>query len=65
LIDENRKARGWLIFATHDVCPAPTAWGCTPEFFEEIVQYAAKSEACILPVAEAWKAIRASSKRSV
>jgi peptidoglycan/xylan/chitin deacetylase (PgdA/CDA1 family) len=64
LIDENRKARGWLIFATHDVCAAPTAWGCAPEFFEDIVHYAAKSEASILPVAEAWKAIRASSHPS-
>ena len=24
LIDQNAKARGWLIFATHDVCASPS-----------------------------------------
>ena len=58
LIDENRRARGWLIFATHDVCEAPTPWGCTPDFFENIVQYAVKSGARILPVAQALETLR-------
>lgn len=62
VIDENRSARGWLIFATHDVCAAPTPWGCTPEFFEAVVRYAVDSQARILPVAQAWKAIRESSQ---
>lgn len=61
VIDQNREARGWLIFATHDVCEAPTPFGCTPDFFESIVRYAADSGARILPVVEAWEALRVSS----
>lgn len=61
VIDQNREARGWLIFATHDVCEAPTPFGCTPDFFESIVRYAVDSGARILPVVEAWEALRASS----
>lgn len=53
LIEQNRVARGWLIFATHDVCHAPTPFGCTPDFFEDIVQCAVRSGARIVPVAEA------------
>jgi peptidoglycan/xylan/chitin deacetylase (PgdA/CDA1 family) len=61
LIDENRQARGWLIFVTHDICRVPTPFGCTPEFFEEIVQCAVNSGARILPVVQVWEALRASS----
>src|SRR5439155_1567314 len=35
MIDENRRARGWLILATHDISSDPTPYGCTPEFFED------------------------------
>ncbi len=61
VIDENRRARGWLIFATHDVCDDPTRYGVTPDFFEEIVRYAVNSGARILPVYEAYEALRAGS----
>ncbi len=61
LIDQNRGARGWLIFATHDICNAPTPWGCTPRFFEEIVRYAVNSGARILPVFQAYEALRTGS----
>jgi peptidoglycan/xylan/chitin deacetylase (PgdA/CDA1 family) len=61
LIDENRRRRGWLVFATHDVCDAPTKWGCTPDFFEDVVRYAAYSGARILPVAQALEALRGSA----
>jgi peptidoglycan/xylan/chitin deacetylase (PgdA/CDA1 family) len=61
LIDQNGRARGWLIFATHDVCKYPSPFGCTPEFFEQIVQYAVDSGARILPVVQAWEALCASS----
>ncbi len=53
LIDANREARGWIIFATHDVVDDPSPFGCNPKFFEEVVQYAVKSGASILPVASA------------
>jgi len=58
LIDRNRQARGWLIFATHDVADNPTPYGCTPEFFEEVVQYASKSGAQIVPVIKALEVLR-------
>lgn len=53
IIDKNRRARGWLIFATHDVAENPTPFGCRPEFFQDVVQYAVSSGAQILPVVEA------------
>ena len=58
LIDRNRRASGWLIFATHDVCETPGPFGCTPAFFDEIVRYAVESGARILPVGKAWNVIR-------
>lgn len=60
IIDQNREARGWLIFATHDVSRVPTPFGCTPQLFENIVQYAARSGARILPVVQAWEALSSS-----
>lgn len=60
VIDHNRQARGWLILATHDIADEPTPYGCTPEFFQEVVQYAVSSGARILPVAGALQALRAS-----
>lgn len=53
LIDQNAQERGWLIFATHDVADNPTPFGCTPSFFEQVVERAKRSGASILPVSEA------------
>jgi len=61
LIDQNCRAGGWLIFATHDICKDHTAWGCTPDLFEEIVRYSVNSGARILPVFQAYEALRAGS----
>jgi peptidoglycan/xylan/chitin deacetylase (PgdA/CDA1 family) len=60
LIDRNRRLRGWLIFATHDISDTPTAFGCTPAFFEGVVKYAVDSGARILPVMRALEALRGS-----
>jgi hypothetical protein len=62
LINENRAACGWLIFSTHDISDAPTPWGCTPEYFEDVVRCAVDSEARILPVFQAWELLSASSE---
>jgi peptidoglycan/xylan/chitin deacetylase (PgdA/CDA1 family) len=62
VIEQNRAACGWLIFATHDVCDAPTPYGCTPRFFEDIVECSVGSGARIVPVAEALDSLRASNK---
>jgi len=59
LIDRNRQSRGWLIFATHDVSDNPTPFGCTPEFFEQIVEYSVKSGAHVLPVVRALEELDA------
>jgi glycosyltransferase involved in cell wall biosynthesis/peptidoglycan/xylan/chitin deacetylase (PgdA/CDA1 family) len=59
LIDRNRQARGWLIFATHDISDNPTPFGCVPEFFEQVVQYAVNSGARILPVGQALRSLGA------
>lgn len=57
IIDDNCKARGWLIFATHDISTDPTPYGCPPSFFEEVVRYSVASGARVLPVARALDAI--------
>jgi peptidoglycan/xylan/chitin deacetylase (PgdA/CDA1 family) len=61
VIADNRAARGWLIFATHDVCDTPTPYGCTPGFFESIVECAVESGARIVPVAEALESLGVSA----
>lgn len=57
VIDRNRLARGWLIFATHDVSESPTPYGCTPGYFEDTVKCALESGSRILPVADACEAV--------
>lgn len=61
VIDAACLARGWLIFATHDVDPRPTPWGCTPDLFEKVVRRTLASGARILPVIEAWESLSASA----
>lgn len=63
LINRNKQVGGWLIFATHDVCPAPSRYGCTPEFFEHVVQCAVDSGASILPVTEALDVIQGDGRK--
>jgi len=55
-IDENCRAGGWLIFATHDISDSPTPYGCTPAFFRETVRAAIASGSHILPVTRAREA---------
>jgi len=59
IIDQNRQANGWLILVTHDVSESHTPFGCTPEFFENVVQYAMGSGAQIVPVVEALEVLGA------
>ena len=55
LIDMNNKDRGWLVFATHDVQKEPSRYGCTIDFFREIVAYCARSGAEIFAVARSCR----------
>ncbi len=52
LIRENEKRKGWLIFYTHDVSPAPSRYGCSPRFLDSTVRMAVQNGAKVLPVAE-------------
>lgn len=63
-IDANREARGWLILATHDICESPSSYGCTPQFFEDVVHYARDSGARVLPVTRALEIIRSETNAS-
>jgi peptidoglycan/xylan/chitin deacetylase (PgdA/CDA1 family) len=49
-------ATGWLILATHDVDNHPTRFGCTPEFFENVVDAVVRSGAVVMPVLAAFEA---------
>lgn len=54
LIDDNGRAKGWLIFATHDIHEVPTRFGCTPRLFERVVEHSENSGASILSVQAAF-----------
>ena len=56
-IDATVAARGWMIFATHDVADGHSPYGCTPEFFEQVVAYATRSGACIQTVYAALQSL--------
>jgi len=58
LMQENARAGGWLILATHDVDDHPTVFGCTPAYFRDVVQMALDSGAEVLPVGRAWQRVR-------
>ncbi len=55
LLEDNARRRGWLIFATHDVAPNPSPWGCTPGFLEAVVRHALRTGSRVLPVREALR----------
>jgi len=50
VIEENAKARGWLVFATHDVATSPSVYGCEPGFFDEVVRLSIQSGARVQPM---------------
>jgi peptidoglycan/xylan/chitin deacetylase (PgdA/CDA1 family) len=64
LIDKNRETRGWAIFATHDVSPNPSPYGCSPKFLLEVVEYAVNSGAQILPIGRVLEAIHSTIPHS-
>lgn len=58
VIRRHQDVKGWTVLYTHDVQMTPSAYGCTPIEFREIVRCAVDSGAEILPVAEAAKRFR-------
>jgi hypothetical protein len=53
LIDRNAQARGWLIFAAHDISKHGSRFGCATDLFADVVRAAAASGAQLLPMGEA------------
>ena len=53
LIRQNAERKGWLVFYTHDIKSNPSPYGCTPEYFEEVVKSAVESGAEIVTVRQA------------
>lgn len=57
VIDMNAARRGWLVFATHDIADSPSVFGCQPRLFEDVVAYAARSGAALVPMRDAFAAL--------
>lgn len=53
LIYANSRANGWLVLYTHDVAKNPSPFGCTPQYFEEVLRCALESGAEVLTIREA------------
>lgn len=57
LIDAAVKARGWLIFVSHDVASVPSPFGVSPQLLEHAVATAIAKKVQVLPVCEALDVI--------
>lgn len=63
LVDKNAEARGWLIFATHDIDDNTSRYGCSKKFFKEVVAHAANSGSLLLPVGKACEQVQMTGKK--
>lgn len=54
------RTKGWLIFATHDVCERPSSYGVTPQLFRQVVVSTVETGARIEPVAAVWSIVEGS-----
>jgi peptidoglycan/xylan/chitin deacetylase (PgdA/CDA1 family) len=61
LIELNAAARGWLIFAAHDITDDERPFACQPRLLEKVVQLACDSGAELIPMYEALRKIGAPS----
>ncbi len=64
LILQNTKQKSWLIFYTHDVCPRPSEYGCTPALLEFAVSLAASRGGRILTVRQVLAEIGVGKSRN-
>jgi peptidoglycan/xylan/chitin deacetylase (PgdA/CDA1 family) len=64
LIDKNVQGKGWLIFYTHDVRPNPSHFGCTPEYFDDVVKYSVNSGSVVKTINEAVNIIKMEGNRT-
>jgi len=65
LIHANSRTNGWLVLYTHDVATHPSPYGCTPEYFEEVLRWALESGADIVTIREAASRYKLCSTASV
>lgn len=52
LIMTNSRAKGWLVLYTHDVAIDPSPYGCTPEYFQEVLGCVLDSGAEVVTIGE-------------
>jgi peptidoglycan/xylan/chitin deacetylase (PgdA/CDA1 family) len=64
LISQNLEQGTWLIFYTHDVCPHPSPYGCTPALLEFAVSAARRSGSRILTVQDAVAEVKLGTARA-
>jgi peptidoglycan/xylan/chitin deacetylase (PgdA/CDA1 family) len=57
MIAANAAIGGWLVFSTHDVDQNPTRFGCTPRFFEKVVQRSIHSGATVVSMSAALESL--------
>ncbi len=62
-LDEAERCNGWLIFYTHDVKENPSSWGCSPQYFEAVVQETANRQLAVMTVNEALDFIEMKTAR--
>lgn len=63
VIERNAAAKGWLIFATHDVDRSPSDYGCESRAFEAIVRCALESGARVLPMIDVYRELGLPAQR--
>jgi peptidoglycan/xylan/chitin deacetylase (PgdA/CDA1 family) len=57
VLRQTKDDNGWLIFYTHDVAPAPSGIGCSPQFLRATAEAVQAEGIACLPVREALTAI--------
>jgi peptidoglycan/xylan/chitin deacetylase (PgdA/CDA1 family) len=50
MVEDTVQYQSWLVLYTHDVCDQPSAYGCTPGYFEHVLRYVLRSGARVLPI---------------
>jgi peptidoglycan/xylan/chitin deacetylase (PgdA/CDA1 family) len=53
IVRTNYEVGGWLILYTHDVTRDPSPYGCTPEYFNEVLSCVFETRAEVLTIREA------------
>ena len=52
-VKQATASNGWLVLFTHDVCDAPSPFGCTPAMLTEVLQMLADADIPVVPVKHA------------